>query len=191
MNDPILAQKTRTIKNCEVAVLTVYGGLYYIKDNSAPYFSLTCDYPGGRGADHARILSEFPEFADLAALHLSNMDGTPIHAAENAFYHMGGCTEFRPGNLYYTAGREPPYGPNFKHAAGLLRITEAEARQLQADLFGDSYSETGGFLSKSAEQAAQARLAEWCETQKPRWKAEAEACIKKHNLRVYGDKWPA
>lgn len=27
--------------------------------------------------------------------------------------------------------------------------------------------------------------------QAPRWKAEAEACIKNHNLRVYGDKWEA
>jgi hypothetical protein len=28
------------------------------------------------------------------------------------------------------------------------------------------------------------------DTQRPRWKAEAEACIAKHNLRVFGDEWP-
>lgn len=188
--DPVLAKKTHIVNKREVTDLIVLGGLHYIKGNSAPYFSLTCDYPGGGGADHERILREFPEFADLAALHLSDIDGTPGHAVGNGFYHLGGCTEFRPGHLFHNADREP-YGPNFKHAASLLRITEDEARALQTATFGDSYSETAGFLSKTAEAEAKARLAAWCDTQKPRWKAEAEACIAHHNLRVYGDKWSA
>lgn len=185
--DPILKIKMREEPHRGKSPIefTVYGGLHYIKGNSAPYFSITTE----NGAAHDTILATFPEFADLVALHLSDIDGVPSHAAENGFYHLGGCTEFRPGHLFHNADRAP-YGPNFKHAADLLRITEDEARKLQSDTFGDSYSESAGFLSKTAEAAAKARLAAWCETQKPRWKAEAEAAIAHHNLRVYGDKWP-
>lgn len=154
----------------------VLGGLHMIEANRRPYFSLTCWYRGKEGsyagAAHDEILRQCPQFADLAALHLSDIDGVPMHALENGFYHLGG-----------THWERPKYAVAAKH----FRITEDEARQLVRDLFGDHFSTTAGFLTKTAAIAAKVRLAEWIEAQRPRWKREAEACIAHHNLRIYGD----
>lgn len=165
----------------------VFGGLHYIRGNRAPYFSLTCSgWDHGSefgGCSHDVILKHFPQFADLAALHLSDINGAPSYGAENGFYHLGGsrvpgCIVDYPAAKYAVAARH-------------FRITEAEARRLVADLFGDHYSETGGFLSRGAQAAAKRRLADWYATQLPRYQAEAEACIKRHGLIVYGDEWKA
>jgi hypothetical protein len=161
--------------------MRVKGGLHYLKGNTAPYFSITGEgYENGReafgGCCHDEILKHCPQYADLVALHLSDMDGAPMYAVENGFFHLGG-THFNK--------------PNYKGAASHLRITEDEARALVRDLFGDSYSLTGGFLSSGAAKQAKARFAAWVDTQRPRWKAEADAAINKHSLTVYGDEWQA
>lgn len=193
--EPVLASRMIEVEGERgLCRLIVRGGLHHIRGNHAPYFSLTYDLVSATGcfiaggAGHDEILKHFPQFRDLAALHLSDIDGVPMHAAENAFYHLGGCTQFRPGSIW--AGRGEPYTAKYAVAADHLRITEAEARQLALDLFGDHYSESGGFLSKEAERAGKARLVAWCETQKPRWKAEADAAIAHHSLVVFGDPWP-
>lgn len=122
-------------------LLTVEGGLHYLKGNATPYFSLTCwahERHGQRwinsfaGCCHDEILRHFPRFADLAALHMSDIDGAPMHTLENGFYHLGG-TKWQ--------------APNYSFAAEHFRIGEDEARRLTRDLFGDGFSETGGFLS--------------------------------------------
>ena len=59
--------------------ITVYGGLHFITGNSAPYFSLTSETRSSSGCNHETILQHYPEFADLAALHLSDIDGVPSH----------------------------------------------------------------------------------------------------------------
>lgn len=51
--------------------------------NQKPYFSITTDH----GADHEMILKVWPELHWLTRLHLTNEDGTPMHAAENLIYH--------------------------------------------------------------------------------------------------------
>lgn len=163
----------------------VFGGLHMITGNRSPYFSLTCsgwDHGGEfGGCAHEIILKHFPQFADLAALHLSDINGRPSHGCENGFYFLGGSR--RPKEICdYPAA-------NYKHAADHFRITEAEARALVLDLFGDHYSETAGFLSRTAQAAAKARLNAWYETQWPRYQAEAQACIKAHSLVVFGDPW--
>lgn len=173
MKQPILAREPVLEGG---SYLRVEGGLHYIRGNSSPYFSLTCSYRDGGGAAHELILKHFPQFADLAALHLSDVDGSPMYAADNGFFHMGGVDTF---------GKHNP--PNWKFAADHFRITEPEVRQLARDLFGVHYSETAGFLSKGARADALARLGEWVDTQRARWRAEADACIRKHGLRVYGD----
>jgi hypothetical protein len=75
-------------------ILKVEGGLRYIKGNALLYFSLTYtqhrqgfpeqDYSGGCNPE--LILEHWPKFADLAALHLSGLDGAPMHAEANARY---------------------------------------------------------------------------------------------------------
>lgn len=161
--------------------MRVLGGLHYIKGNQRPHFSLTASGFDKRqrsefgGCCHDEILSLFPQFADLAALHMSDIDGVPMHVLENGFYSLGG-THWR--------------GPHYKMAAKHFRITEDEARTLPRSYFGDDFSETDGFLGTGYAERAKVRLAEWIETQKPRWKQEAETCIIAHNLVVYGDPWP-
>lgn len=177
--DPILARKDiRGYDNRgreRVLPFYVKGGLHYINRNSSPHFSLTYDHGGSCGAGHETILEHFPQFADMAAMHLSDIDGVPMYALENGFYHLGGTHWERP---------------KFDVAARHFRITEDEARALVANLFGDSFSVHAGFLSKGEAAKAKSKLALWVEQQKPRWKAEAEACIANHKLVVYGDPWP-
>ena len=170
MKNPVLA----AYKGKPDESFRVVGGLHYIKGNSKPHFSITVDARDFGGCCHDLVLKHFQQFADLVALHLSDINGAPMYALENGFYHLGG-THWQK--------------PNFAIAADHFRITEAQARALAADLFGHSFSETAGFLSKGEAEKAKARLAVWVEAQRPRWKAEADACVAKHGLVVYGDPW--
>lgn len=52
------------------------------------YFSLTGDMGGGSGACGDKIVKAYPAFQILNDLHLAALDGTPMHALENAFYHF-------------------------------------------------------------------------------------------------------
>jgi hypothetical protein len=80
-------------------------GLEHIVGNSAPHFHVTGsiweersgmrgstrakrnpDNPDISGMVHEEALAAFPELADLIALHLSDMDGTPMHALANSRY---------------------------------------------------------------------------------------------------------
>lgn len=113
------------------------------------------------------ILKHWPDLQPLVDLHLSDIDGVPMHALENGFYHLGG-----------THWEKPKFDVVARH----FRITEDGARKLVADFFGDSFSETAGFLSKGAAEKAKANLAQWVESQKPRWLAEANAAIEQFDL---------
>lgn len=155
----------------------VVGGLHHLKGNAKPYFSLTYEETTARGrfeacgAGHAEILARFPKFRDLAALHLCDDDGVPMHVLENGFYHIGG-TEWQ--------------GPDFLVTAKHFRITEREAEDLAKEIFREHYSPTAGNLG-SQRALPKARLAAWIKTQENRWKDEARACIKAHALKVYHD----
>ncbi len=145
--------------------------LQWLRGNSAPYFSLTANGKDNGsefgGCCHDEILKHWPDLAPLAALHLSDMDGAPMHVVENGFYHLGGT--------HWQA-------PKFKVAADHFRISETEAKALVDDLFGNSFSDVAGFLSKGEATKAKERLAAWVDTQRPRWKAEADAAIEQFGL---------
>lgn len=88
MSEPIL-------KSTADRSLTAFGGLHYIKGNTSPYFSLTGEErENGRvvscGCMHEPLLDKWPELADLAALHLSDLNGVPMYAVENGWYFYGG-----------------------------------------------------------------------------------------------------
>src|SRR4051812_47564544 len=121
--------------------IVVHFGLHYIKGNHAPYFTLTINSGrvNGRdsfgGADHETIVREFPELADLAALHLSDIDGSPLHAEANGWYQLAGaCGGF---NERYHAGNAENYGRPRDPLASFAehcRITRDEAAAIAADL---------------------------------------------------------
>ncbi len=162
----------RTFKDTEARyTITAKAQLSWLKGNAQPYFSLTAD---GRdrgsefgGCCHDEILKQWPDLQPLADLHLSTIDGVPMHCVANGFYHLGGTHWQRP---------------QFDVAARHFRISEDDARKLVADLFGDSFSATAGFLSKGEAVKAEAALAAWAETQKTRWLAEANAAIEQFGL---------
>jgi hypothetical protein len=155
-------------------------GRYYIKataklswhkGNKKPYFSLTAEGKdhGSEfgGCCHDEILKQWPDLQPIADLHLSDIDGVPMHALENGFYHLGGTHWQRP---------------KFDVAARHFRISENAARKLVADLFGDSFSVHAGFLSKGEAEKAKSKLAQWVESQKPRWVSEANTAIVQFGL---------
>ncbi len=163
MSKPILQTKIFEKKGLTYE-LTVAGGLHKLGGNQYPYFSLTGEIWHvskrtkkriGRDCEscgmlHNEILKHFPEFADLAALHLSDNEGAPMHALENGWYWMG-KTQYQARNNEILANH--------------LRISLEEASSLNFETKADF----SAYIAK----------------QMPRWKEEAEACIKKHNLQVF------
>jgi hypothetical protein len=170
---PRLADETRGNER-----LVVSGGLHYINGNREPYFSITATlYEGGRdvagGCLHDTIEDWFPgQFTDLIAMHLSSMSGGPTHAIENGWYHLG-----------YTKWQTI----NRAHAKKHFRINDTELDDLIALV---NYPVLG--IPSTGIREAKIRLVAWVEAQKPRWKAEADACIARHGLVVFGtDTWRA
>ena len=206
MNGPIIRGPRRRPAGTDgyrvPLVLTVEGGLQMIRGNHAPYFSLTyTQHRSGHpnqcwsgGAGHDLILKLYPELADLAALHLSDIDGVPMHAEANGWYWLAGALGGL-GETYHGSSREG-YGPHRSEADSLAlfarhcRITYDEARSIELRVlvaYGDHDEQEGGVEERRA--AARAEWARIMETMKPRWKAEAEAAIERHGLKVYGDPW--
>lgn len=174
-NYPLLAE-TEFTENKILHRIRVFGGLHYIKGNSLPHFSLTADidYKTARGwressggMCHDEILHHFPRFADLAALHLSDINGLPMYAVENGFYHLGGT-------------HWAQFNPQF--VANHFRINDPVALrdQLNVKFFEDS---------KAEQAAAKQRVSDYVEQQKRRYAQEAADCITKHDLRIFGDVW--
>jgi len=196
MTDPILAARTLPAGTDGYRVpltFVVEGDLHYIKGNHAPYFSLTYTqhrkgfpnqcYSGGAG--HDVILRYFPRFADLAALHLSDIDGAPMHAEANGWYWLagalGGADERYHGGSSDESKSESECLAIFaKHC----RISLGEADRLRAEVQAEHDNNPDGW--KAARETWALRM----DDMRPRWKAEAETAIARHNLRVYGDPWP-
>lgn len=161
--EPLLATHTPRA-SAPKTYLLVHGGLHYMRDNPLPHFSLTGEqYERGHntaaGCLHEDIMAAFPQFADLAALHLSDIDGVPMHAIENAKYHAGLSGKY--------SDRKPEVLQ--RH----LRCSDQELALLMG--LADS-GQTAAFCNR-------------VEAMRPRWAKEARDCIVRHNLTVFGDPW--
>lgn len=207
MNKEPILRIPRSYQDGKVTMtMRVHGGLHYIRGNSAPYFSLTywahrkgfpnqCE-SGGAGHDH--ILRFYPELADLAALHLSDIDGKPTHAEANGWYSLAGYfggagQEYHVGNSKRHFPVTPPADKPWQNTE--YRVpTQDECLRIWADHIRVDI--------ETARKAAQDIAAKWnwpdmreahkafIAAQAPRWKTEADACIAKHGLVIFGDKWP-
>lgn len=192
---PVLASKDISARER----LVVYGGLHYLKGNSLPYFALTgeiwVDAQVDRcGCIHGEILQHFPRFKNLAALHLSDINGEPMHVLANGWYYLAGAlpdplgTEYHYGN---SKGAPPEYRLPTKDEclaifAEHCRIDMAEARSIADSVWNEA---TTARHSRNA--IARDTLAELLNAMRPRWKNEAGACIAEHNLVIYGNPWPS
>lgn len=208
-HNPILAAKTIPAGRDGYKVartFRVQGGLHYIKSNGSPYFSLT--YTSHRkgfpnqcwsgGAGHDKIEKHFPgRFTDLAALHLSDIDGAPMYGEANAWYDLAGYfggmgEQYHVGNSERHFPITPPTDKPWKDTeyrkptreeclaifARHVRLPIEEARAL-ADRLPPTPKEM------------RAALRQEIDAMRPRWKQEAQACIARHSLKVYGDEWQA
>lgn len=195
--DPILAARTLPAGTDGYHVplyFAVEGGLHYLKGNHVPYFSLTytqhrSGHPNqceGGGAGHDTIRQHFgARFDDLAALHLSDIDGVPMHAEPNGWYWLAGALPDGAGNRYHGGNSYPARTPAECLAilADLLRVPLAEAERLRDEAVDEHDHNPDGWT------AARATFALRLDDMRPRWKAEADAAIAAHGLRVYGDPW--
>lgn len=160
-------------------VLVAEAKLYRLDGNERPHFSLTGSLdlasPGNRldptlecGCIHDRLLAAWPDLAVVAALHLSDDRGRPMHAAENMAYWLG----------FSRWNREPAYPgsltpPDFAVAARHWRIAEDDARALAALV-----AEQAPDDPPARYEFAVARLAEVAEAEHAaRWQAEADAAL--------------
>ena len=184
--------------------IEAHGGLKFIRGNGLPHFSLTMDswvLHGDRwvevtfGAAHDELVKIWPELAPLAALHLSDIHGVPMHALENAYFWLAGACDpvfgssvdgGHLGERYHggsgTYGKTP--GECLKILAGHLRMPKYEAASLVEMVKRRHYAN-----APKRQGAGKELLAEVIESMKPRWKAEAEDAIKSLDLQVYGDNW--
>lgn len=201
--DPVLREKKFT-EDGHCYTLRAYGGLNYIRGNSSPHFTLTgTQWRDGLddigGCIHEEILKHWPELSDLAAMHLSDMDGAPMHAEANGWYFLAGALGGL-GEQYHGANRnrdwktrdnpvtEEDKAQSLEIFARHCRITLDEARALAAHVLGDKLKP--GFPGMRDEVAAcRTRWRVACEAMRPRWAAEAAACIAKHGLVLFGDHW--
>lgn len=187
MREPLLAERTYPGTGDEwsrryMFRLRVVGGLNHLRGNDRPYFSITADLDrrpkrGGRwtedagGCLHDDIERMFPgRFSDLIALHLSDDTGAPMHALDNAVYHAGG-TRWKSADV-----------PVLRRHLRLTdddRATESELIFLAGHILHPSDDDD--------RELARRKFAELIDGLRPRWKREADECIARHGLKVYGD----
>lgn len=202
---PILAPSVNWTENRKEHQLVITGGLHSIRGNSAPYFSITAtEYVNGRdessGCLHELILSHRPEFADLVALHLSNIAGAPMHTEANGFYWLAGAVGGL-GEQYHGGNGNParseaecldvfarhirvPIDQAQEMAESIAAVYRAELEQSGPD----SFAAAPGFTAVGAAQkAARKAWAEIALTFRERWAREARECIKRHGLVIWGD----
>lgn len=156
----------------------------------APYFSLTGEIDrkarnnrwmeDSGGCIHDEIVKHFPALAPLVAMHLSDIDGAPMHAVGNGIYNaVGGCFVFGKwsaydGNTYKVPATEDEI---INRIQNHFRVGRDEALKIRADF------RTCG-ISPSAYDNGNARMAALVATMRERWKADAKDAIEKFNLQI-------
>jgi len=117
-------------------------------------FSITGETKEMGGCIHDLILEHFPHFKPFVDLHLSDLDGVPMHAEENGFYWLS-----KLAGIPQQYGPEQSIGACFQIFCGHCRIKAGEAEN----------------IIYAVQEAANPREKwnELCELMKPRWKGEA------------------
>lgn len=139
-----------------------------------PYFSITADLCADStfrdskihacGCLHDDILAAQPDLKPFVDLHLSDLNGVPMHAVENGFYWL--CK---------VAGIPQKYEPEqdketcIKYLCEHLRISKKEVEDIRSKIWV-SYA-----MGRTKE--AKQHFSEIVDSMKPRWQSEADAAI--------------
>jgi len=140
-----------------------------------PYFSLTGRIViNGRtdisGAIHEKILKYFPQLEDFVSIHLSDIDGKPLHSLENGKYWAG-----------FTKWTES----NNKNLSALWRISEKSAQRLSYDSLVEESRKIKEDTDKDV--PPEELFKDFHDRQLRRWKQEADNIIKKYSLEIVAD----
>jgi hypothetical protein len=148
------------------ALLKVEYGLHKIGEQ-APYFSVTGEgwfgprinrhNPDLAGAIHETVAAAFPKLADLIALHLSDVDGVPLHAEANGWYWYSDYD-----------------GKGIDHVPDNWRALTPVQR-------AEEYLRTPGHFPEGLNRET---FAAHVDALRPVWKEQALAAIAAHNLAV-------
>jgi hypothetical protein len=161
--------------------------------DQAPYFSLTGEeYEKRRlvscGCMHDRLLEIWPDLKPIADLHLSDIDGVPMHAKANGWYWLEGSFNGL-GSRFHGASGDSGKSPQecFRIFKEHGRFSDNYALVIWRELksLKDHYAEMGE--PTKALDAMKARWADICADQRPRWKKEAQETIEKFDLEVVDD----
>lgn len=181
-------------ENGHRVAMVVAFGLHHLRGNSSPYFSITADgYIDGRwsfgGCCHDEIAQRLPDLSDVIALHLSDMDGAPMHASSNAWYWLAGVVDV--GEQYHGGSGSSAKGAMecLRIFANHVRLPEKEAHRIIGHFARMSMEgkRRGPEAYSESRKRAKLMFARWIDEQRPRWKAEANALIRKYGLGIYGD----
>lgn len=149
------ASNPRYVPNLKATVRTTDG-----------YFSVTGSIGNHTfGCVHKEILQEFPTLKPLVKLHLSTLDGVPMHAEANGWHWLAKA-----------AGIVEPYQPKeseqicFKYFCEHCRISSVEGAKI-VDQIAEKNKQTN---KREARELWQQIM----EDMRPRWNAEAEAGLK-------------
>lgn len=133
------------------------------------YFSVTGETKYSCGCIHNEILETFPNLKPLVDLHLSNLDGKPMHCLENGFYWA--CK---------VIGIKRPYEPD-QSIEDCKRIFKEHLRLFHCDaLFKEMKDVYDTFDGDEANKVLAAKLVlqDFIEKLKPAWKKQADNALK-------------
>lgn len=145
------------------------------------YFSITAWFGGQRdgygGACHEKILELRPEFQGFVDLHLSDLNGVPMHCVQNGLYWLQGCVDKALSDNMFEYGPEQTAEKCFENLRAHLRTTPNETRALIAAINEYFHVRSAIQDEKDAAKEAQNLFKLFVESKKPQWEKEADRAL--------------
>ena len=110
------------------------------------------------GCIHNEMAKHFPQVRSLIPLHLSDLEGVPMHALANGHYWVSGCVDGKLGQKY-----TPDQ-------------SQAECRKILENHFRITEEETQEVIDLTIQGGKEA-LSAWVQQRKIVWKVEAIAAL--------------
>lgn len=160
--------------------------------SQAPHFSLTgsgwSSESRGRDADvcgcmHDILVEAWPDLVPLARIHLSDIDGVPMHADSNGWYWLAGAS---PSTGHFAQQFHGGNGDQARSPEECLRVFADHVRLSlpECESVRDCVE---SIAAREGLKKAREFFSAWIDEQRPRWKTEAEEIIRAFGLSVTRD----